>query len=104
MNEDVPKPIQEGETILGKIVVTEDAKKILAKAEETIERAQLNEAIRIIEELEDEVEKIVIPKRYSREKIVSESPYSMPGLVQQLKGLTEDEYKRAQLLKDLSSI
>ena len=93
-----------GEAILSKIVVTEGAKKILNKAEQVVDKARLNEAVRILEQLEREVSNMIKPKRFSREKIVSDSPYSMPDLVKQLQGLTEDEYKKAQLLRDLASL
>ena len=93
-----------GEAILSKIVVTEGAKKILNKAEQVVDKARLNEAVRILEQLEGEVSNMIMPKRFSREKIVSDSPYSMPDLVKQLQGLTEDEYKKAQLLRDLASL
>ena len=93
-----------GEAILSKIVVTEGAAKIIAKAEQMIEKARLNEAVRILEQLEGEVSNMIMSKRFSREKIVSDSPYSMPDLVKQLQGLTEDEYKKAQLLRDLASL
>ncbi len=103
MNKGEPNPIKPtGGGILEKVVVTEGAAAMIAKAESVVERARLNEALKIVEELEREVEKMVMPSRFSREKVVSESPYMMPGLISVFKGLTEDKFKRAQLLRDLA--
>ncbi len=74
------------------------------RAEELAERAKLNEAIRIIEELEKEVAGMPIAKRFSREKKPTESPLFSGAPNPILVSLTEDEYKRATLLKALEGI
>jgi hypothetical protein len=90
-------------SILSKLVITDGAAIIQKTAEQVVEHANLNEAIRIIEKLEKEVGEMVMPVRFSREKVVSSSPYSI-NTNPELKGLTEDEYKRQQLLMNLISL
>ena|SRR3989338_6391355 len=72
-----------------------------------VERAQLNEAIRVIEELEDEVVHMTIANRFSRNAKPSENPntgYLKANMSPVLQGLTEDEYKRQTLLIKLQNI
>ena len=92
------------DSILSKIVVPEGAATILTKAEQVVEQANLNEAIRIIERLEVEVGEMTMPARFSREKIVSNSPYHSINPAPGFEGVTEVEYKRQQLLVNLAAI
>ncbi|OGG79789.1 hypothetical protein A3A39_04625 [Candidatus Kaiserbacteria bacterium RIFCSPLOWO2_01_FULL_54_13] len=90
-----------------------------ARAAQIVERAQLNEAIRVIEELEEEVVTMKISERFKRDKVPSESPY-IRGKTPEGKpthplvggnpmsrafiGLTEDQYKQQSLLRVLQDI
>ena len=74
------------------------------RASEVGERAFLNEAIKIISELEHEVRTMHIANRFSRIKKPSESGYAPKPLNLLWKDLTEDEYKRKQLLVDLEHL
>jgi hypothetical protein len=77
-----------------------------ARARELVERASLNEAIRVIDELEQEVASMSIASRFRRDKIPSESPYwrasGFPNPV--LRGLNEAEHKRTVLLLILAGL
>ena len=103
-SEDVPKSVKPEDPILSHIIVDEGVLPAMNRAEEFIKQAKLNEAIDIIEQLEREVATMAISSRFSREKIVSDSPYAKPNMVPTLVGLTEEQFKRTQLLRDLNSI
>ncbi|MFA6177450.1 MAG: hypothetical protein WC694_00970 [Candidatus Paceibacterota bacterium] len=101
------KPEGEKGSILGKVFKSEGLLNAEARASSLIERARLNEAIRVIEDLEAEVRDMKISDRFSRTAKPSESVYSSLGggmNAALLKGLTEDEYKRQVLLINLRSI
>lgn len=76
-----------------------------ARADEVVERAQLNEALRIINGLEEEVASMVIAERFSRTKKPSEGAYGkFAGSRPDFHNATEEEYKRAQLLLNLRQL
>lgn len=99
-----PKGVPAEGSILSKVIETEGALQARARAQELIKQASLNEAIKVIERLEAEVTKIIMPRRFSRTAKPSESAYKMGILNPILEGLTEDEYKRKQLLINLGQI
>lgn len=79
--------------------------KMNARAEEIVERAQLNEALRIIDGLEEEVVSMSIAERFSRTKKPSEGVYGkFAGTHPDFSDATEEQYKRSQLLLDLRKI
>lgn len=75
-----------------------------ARAKDIIERASLNEAIRIIQGLRDEVSKMKIADRFNPDKKPSESEYIVQGMNPSWKDLNEPEFKRQSLLHDLEMI
>ena len=80
-----------------------------ARARELVERASFNEAIVVIDELIAEVEKMDLPARFSAEKPAYGDPAlggmgEPENLAPRFRGLTEAQYKRAQLLMHLESI
>ena len=82
-------------TILGKVLKSKEVIDAENRSSSLIEKAKLNEAIRIIEELEAEVANMEISKRFSRTAKPSESVYAhSQTMSESLKNLTEDEYKR----------
>jgi hypothetical protein len=104
--EDLEPQGKEG-TILGKVFKSKEVVDAEARAQSLIEKARLNEAIRVIEDLETEVSTMKIADRFSRTAKPSESVYSsLSGGLNAgiLKNLTEDEYKRQVLLINLKSI
>ena len=76
------------------------------KARETVDRAQLNEAIRVIDQLIEEVRSMPIASRYKLDKRPSESllAANAPSLNPILKDLNEPEFKRQTLLNNLERI
>lgn len=75
------------------------------RAKEIVDRAQLNEAIKIIEELETEVSTMHISNRFKRDAKPSESIMAGTQIMNVgFKGLTENEYKRQTLLYNLRLI
>ena len=91
-------------SILSKVIETVGSLRARARARELIKEASFNEAIIVIERLEAEVTKIIMPRRFSRTAKPSESVYKIGILNPILEGLTEDEYKRQQLLINLGQI
>ena len=78
-----------------------------ARSAEIVERAQLNEAIKVIEELEGVVAHMAIAKRFSGTLKPSENPNNANlrrRMNPSLRGLTEDEHKRRTLLMALGNI
>ena len=75
-----------------------------AKANAIIEKAKLNEAIRVIQRLEAEVKVMTISPRFSQTKRPSDSVYNIDAMNPNLVELTEAEYKRATLLMALEQI
>lgn len=102
--EDIKPQGKEG-TILGKIYKSEGVIAVENKASSLIEKAKLNEAIKIIEGLEEEVRTMKISDRFSRTAKPSESVYAKKqGFNPSLKNLTEDQYKRETLIMALNDI
>ena len=78
-----------------------------ARALAILEQAELNEAVRVVESLQEEVRTMHVSNRFKRDVKPSESPYAaMKGelLNPMYKNLTEDEYKRRSLLDKLEVI
>lgn len=78
----------------------------LARAEALVKKAQFNEAIRLIDDLEREAATMRLAKRFSRIKKPSESMLGrdMHTMNPVLRGLTEAEYKRMTLILALHEI
>jgi hypothetical protein len=78
----------------------------LKRAQELVKKAQFNEAIVLIEDLESEVETMVIARRYSRIKKPSESSQGINIQIMNpaLKGLSEAEYVRQTILIELRNV
>lgn len=78
----------------------------LARADALVKRAQFNEAIRLIDDLEREVATMPLAKRFSRIKRPSESVLGkdMHTMNPVLRGLTEAEYKRMTLILAVHTI
>src|SRR6185369_12768826 len=75
------------------------------KAERIVERMVSSEAIRTIDGLLEEVESMSISRRFSSTKKAWEAAGGPPrGFNLSLQGLTEAEYKRAQLKRDLQTL
>ena len=78
------------------------------KAEEIIERAKMNEAIRIIDGLIAEVDSMILPERFSPTRKVYEESGGRPpsgGILRpDLQGMTERDFKREQLRRDLVGV
>ena len=98
------KPIGEKGSILGKIYKNEGVIIAETRGDALVKKARLNEAIKVVEQLEVEVADMVMPKRFSRTAKPSESEYSKGPITTFLLNLTEDEYKRHNLLLALSLI
>jgi len=101
------KILKRGEKgILSQVFMDESVLAAEARAGSLIERAKLNEAIRVVEELEAEVANMTIPARFSRTKKPSQSQYNLKGnaTTPSFSDLTEAEYKRKTLLIALESI
>ncbi len=92
------------EGILSHVLVTENLLAAEDRADSLVEQARLNEAISVVEELENEVAGMTISPRFSRTKKPSESVYNRGISNLNLTDLTEDEYKRATLLMSLKSL
>lgn len=68
------------------------------RAKDLVERAQLNEAVRVVDELLAEVATMKIAKRHSLEKgAYIEGTHEASSLAPQFRGLTGNEHKRKQL-------
>ena len=78
-----------------------------ARATELISRAQLNEAVRIIEGLELEVAQMPIAARFSRTRKMGEDGQgvvAMQNINPNLAHLTEAEFKREDLARQLREL
>src|SRR5689334_19519937 len=78
-----------------------EAKDLAAK---TVERAQLNEAIRVINELIEQVDSMPIAERFSRTRKIKENINRGIKLLDQYEEMTEVDYKRSQLKRNLTTI
>lgn len=88
------------------IIETPGAIVIKARASELINRAlqSPDEAESVLNMLEAEVMAMKMPSRFSRSVKLSQSPHRRGYTTIQFAGLTEDDYKRKQLLVDLQSV
>lgn len=94
------------EGILSHVLVDENVLVAEAKADSLIEKARLNEAIKIVEQVEIEVRDMKISSRFSRTAKPSESGYKLNNnpIISSLRDLAEDEYKRQTILMNLTSV
>jgi HemK-related putative methylase len=106
MDERKFRPEPDTRPIMSRVIESPGAIMAKARAVELVNRAHLglDEALEVVSELEQEVSAMRIPSRFSRTKKPSESPYMPNGLYPSLEGLTEDTYKRQQLLIHLGSL
>jgi hypothetical protein len=74
------------------------------KTEGIIERARLNEAIRVIDELLGEVETMPIAERFSRTRKIEENLLRGSAMLPEYESMTESDFKRTQLARDLRGI
>ncbi|OGI65281.1 hypothetical protein A3A95_03465 [Candidatus Nomurabacteria bacterium RIFCSPLOWO2_01_FULL_39_18] len=101
----IPGGVPAEGSILSKVIETEGVTKAKGRAKELIDEARLNQAIKVIERLEEEVASMVMPERFSRTKKPSESVYRSGRVMGAgFHDLTEDEYKRQQLLVNLIQV
>jgi hypothetical protein len=81
-----------------------ELKAAVARAESVVEQASLNEAIKRIDDLLQEVDEMPVAERFSRTRKMEENKNRGVKLLPQYENMTEEQLKRQQLRIALISV